>query len=152
MTPPDDSAPPAGQPLEVPRALVEFILLGPEDDRRQLQDSPILGDVWIEFARKPGARLELLITPYKEQAAGTVASVLSGDRRIVSGKIVDAPHDAADDGSHGVAGEANIAFLQGIVAARLTFEEVLRYVVPMTSWWCDKRIAAGIQQYVTAPG
>jgi hypothetical protein len=44
--------------LELPRALVEFILLGPEGDRRQLQDSPILGDVWLEFGRKPGARLE----------------------------------------------------------------------------------------------
>jgi serine protease AprX len=153
MTPPDESAQsPTGKPLEVPRALVEFILLGPEDDRRQLQDSPILGDVWIEFARKPGVRLELLITPYKEQAAGTVASVLSGDRRIEGGKIVDVPAGGAAEGElPGVAGEANIAFLQGIVAASLTFEEVLRYVVPMTSWWQDKRIVGGIQQYVNAP-
>ena len=59
--------------IKIPRTLVEFILLGPEDDRRQLQDSPILGDVWIEFAKNPDARLELLITPYKEQAAGIVA-------------------------------------------------------------------------------
>ena len=58
--------------IEVPRALVEFILLGPEDDRRQLQDSPILGDVWVEFAKRPGDRLELLITPYKDQPAGKV--------------------------------------------------------------------------------
>ena len=148
----DDSArPPAGKPIEVPRALVEFILLGPEDDRRQLQDSPILGDVWIEFARKPGERLELLITPYKEQAAGTVASVLSGDRQIVAGKIVDAPDRATEAAPPGIAGDANIAFLQGVVAARLTFDEVLRYVVPMTSWWSDKRIAVGIQHYLDAP-
>ena len=63
-------------PVEVPRSLVEFILLGPEDDRRQLQDSPILGDVWIEFAKKPGQALELLITPYKEESAAAVASSL----------------------------------------------------------------------------
>jgi hypothetical protein len=154
MTPPDEAATPPRKPLEIPRALVEFILLGPEDDRRQLQDSPILGDVWIEFARKPADRLELLITPYKEQAAGTVASVLSGERRIAAdGTIVDAPERAADHSTfeQQVHGEANIAFLQGIVAARLTFEEVLRYVVPMTSWWSDKRIAAGIQKYVDAP-
>lgn len=154
MTPPDDSSaqPRRGKPIEVPRSLVEFILLGPEDDRRQLQDSPILGDVWIEFARKPGERLELLITPYKEQAAGTVASVLSGDRKIEGGKIVDVPDAcaaAADDAA--TLGDANIAFLQGIVAASLTFEEVLRYVVPMTSWWCNKRIAKGILEYVDTP-
>ena len=50
-------------PIKIPRSLVEFILLGPEDDRRQLQDSPILGDVWVEFAKNPAQRLELLITP-----------------------------------------------------------------------------------------
>ena len=64
--------------IEVPRALVEFILLGPEDDRRQLQDSPILGDVWVEFAKRPGDRLELLITPYKDQPAGHVATIVVG--------------------------------------------------------------------------
>ena len=30
------------------RALFELVLLGPTSDRRQLQDSPVLGDVWIE--------------------------------------------------------------------------------------------------------
>jgi hypothetical protein len=39
----------------------------PEDDRRQLQDSPILGDVWIEYARRPTARIELLAHPYRER-------------------------------------------------------------------------------------
>ena len=124
--------------IEVPRSLVEFILLGPEDDRRQLQDSPILGDVWIEFARRPGKRLELLITPHKEQAAGTVASTL-------------AMADGGEAGREDVLGEANIAFLQGIVAASLTYEEVLRFVVPMTSWWSDRRIADAIRKYVENP-
>ena len=63
--------------LKIPRLLVEFILLGPEDDRRQLQDSPILGDVWVEFARQPEKRLELLITPHKEQAAAETANALN---------------------------------------------------------------------------
>jgi serine protease AprX len=113
-------------PIKIPRSLVEFILLGPEDDRRQLQDSPILGDVWVEFARDPGAPLELLITPYKEQAAGTVAAALSDCTDIK---------------------DADVAYLQGIIAARLTFEEVLRFVVPMTFWWNDKRIAGTIRKY-----
>jgi serine protease AprX len=148
MTPADDAAAPAAETrLEVPRALVEFILLGPEDDRRQLQDSPILGDVWIEFARLPGQRLELLITPHKQQTAGTVASVLSGDRSIAGGKVVD----NTDANSGAGLGDANVAFLQGIVAASLTFEEVIRSVVPMTSWWADRRIEKDIQDYVGAP-
>jgi len=114
--------------IEVPRPLVEFILLGPEDDRRQLQDSPILGDVWIEYARKPGARLELLITPYKDQPAGNVATTLD--------KLTG---DA----------DSNIAYLQGIVAASLTLEEVLRFVVPMTSWWSQRRMAQVITEYLS---
>src|SRR6187551_2198993 len=103
-------------PIKIPRSLVEFILLGPEDDRRQLQDSPILGDVWIEFAKAPGVKQELLITPYKDRPAGLVAA------QLAACKIED----------------AHIAYLQGIVAARLTLEEVVRLVVPMTYWWTDK--------------
>ena len=63
-------------PVRIPRSLVEFILFGPADDRRQLQDSPILGDVWVEYARNPAERLQLLITPYKENAAAAVAREL----------------------------------------------------------------------------
>jgi serine protease AprX len=117
---------------EIPRALVEFILLGPDDDRRQLQDSPILGDVWIEFARVPDQRLELLITPYKEHAAGKVAEAL-------------ADRDHEDEPAF------NVAFLQGLVAASLTFEELLQLVVPMTSWWSDRRIAEAVTAYVASP-
>jgi hypothetical protein len=116
--------------IEIPRALVEFILLGPEDDRRQLQDSPILGDVWIEFARAPAEKLELLITPYREQAAGTVAHALAENAGLE---------------------DADIAYLQGIVAARLSLEELLRFVMPMTHWWQARNIAAAMSDYMAAP-
>jgi serine protease AprX len=116
--------------IEVPRALVEFILLGPEDDRRQLQDSPILGDVWLEYARAPAAALELLITPYREEAAGTLAARL------------------ADFGVEG----ADIAYLQGIVAARLTFPDLVRLVVPLTHWFREKQIDRALRRYLSVPG
>jgi hypothetical protein len=126
--------------IEVPHKLVEFILLGPEDDRRQLQDSPILGDVWLAFAKTPDAQLQLLITPYKDNAAGKVATILDEwlqkDRR---------PAKSSDK-------DADVAFLQGIVAARLRFEEVLRYIVPMTYWWRDKPIQAAIAAYRRSRG
>ena len=87
-------------PIPIPRTLVEFILLGPTDDRRQLQDSPILGDVWIAFAENPAEALDLLITPHKTLAAGHVAAKIA--QRI--------DRD-----------EADVAYLQAIVAARLRF-------------------------------
>jgi serine protease AprX len=126
-------------PIKIPRSLVEFILLGPEDDRRQLQDSPILGDVWVEFAKNPDRRVELLITPYKETAAVAVVKALVG-----------ALTQEAHTGDVNLPGgeETNIAYLQGIVAARLTLEEVLRFVVPLTSWWSDPRIANRLKDYL----
>src|SRR5262245_25923837 len=102
--------------LPVPRALVEFVLLGPAEDQRQLQDSPILGDVWLAYAEKPAEIQDLLITPHRDARAGQVAKAIAkglagAGRRRKQGE------------------EANIAYLQGIVAARLFFDEVLRIIV-----------------------
>lgn len=105
--------------IPIPSPLVEFVLLGPLEDRRQLQDSPILGDVWVEFGKYPSEALDLLIAPYRGQHAGSVAA-------------------AIDDGLGIDDDRANIAFLQGLIVARLRFEEVLRVVVPKTQWWIDK--------------
>jgi serine protease AprX len=113
-------------PISIPRTLVDFILLGPTDDRRQLQDSPILGDVWIAFAENPAEALDLLITPHKTLAAGHVAAEIA--RRI--------DRDGAD-----------VAYLQAIVAARLRFVEVLSVVVPMTEWWHEKRTKKMLESY-----
>ena len=110
--------------IEIPSSLVEFILLGPADDRRQLQDSPILGDVWIEFGKAPARRRDLLISPYKTQHAGDVA-------KMIMVGVKDDKDDKGDD-------DPNIAYVQGFVAAKLTFSEVLRVVVPKTKWWADK--------------
>ena len=78
--------------IPIPSPLVEFILLGPLEDRRQLQDSPILGDVWMAYAETPAAPMDLLITPYK--TGGTIGE---GDRRHVCGH----PPSASRQGSAG---------------------------------------------------
>jgi len=105
--------------IPIPSPLVELILLGPLDDRRQLQDSPILGDVWVEFGKNPSGRLDLLIAPYRGEHAGSVAAEIEDGLG----------HD--DD-------LANIAFLQGLVVARLTFREVMEVVAPKTKWWISR--------------
>ena len=103
--------------IPIPSPLVEFILLGPLEDRRQLQDSPILGDVWVEYGKNPEAPLDLLISPYRGHPAGFVATQIDSD--------LDKKTDH----------NAEIAFLQGLIVARLTFEELIRVVVPKTVWW-----------------
>ena len=59
--------------FSIPADLVEHILLGPTDDRRVLQDSPLLGDVWAAYALDPGDIQDVLITPHKSTTAAAVA-------------------------------------------------------------------------------
>src|SRR4051794_21633036 len=106
----------------IPPELVEHILLGPADDRRVLQDSPIFGDVWLAYGASPASIQDLLITPDKEATAAGVADQISQNLKRVGR-------------SRGRVEGARIAYLQGIVAAQLYFDEVLRVLVPLTQWW-----------------
>ena len=117
------------------RALVDLVLLGPTNDRRQLQDSPVLGDVWLAYAAKPGEPVDLLITPYKTRPAGPVASLIAAE----IGKLKMNRSDR--QASH-------VAYLQGLVAAKLFFEELLRVIVPLTQWWNDREVQEGLDPYV----
>src|SRR5262245_23196291 len=128
--------------IALPEDLVEFILLGPEDDRRQLQDSPILGDVWLAFGRAPDARLELLITPYRDSPAGKVATHLAACFKEAKGKA----------GARAEKERPDVAYLHGIVAAKLSFPELVRYVVPMTTWWQERNVSDAIRDRLEHPG
>jgi len=90
------------------RALVELLLLGPTNERRQFLDSPVLGDVFIAYAVRPSQRVDLLITPDKASPAGPVAFLIASD--------------ISDLEKPGYSGEdSNIAYLHGLIAARLFF-------------------------------
>ncbi|ABD87351.1 S8 family peptidase [Rhodopseudomonas palustris] len=121
------AATPTPRQFSIPPELVETILLGPADDRRVLQDSPLLGDVWAAYAADPGRPQDLLITPHKDATAADVALRVS--------KAVKDIHPKA---------RPKIAYLQGLVAAKLTFEEVLRVVVPLTQWWFQPQVQGRI--------
>jgi serine protease AprX len=117
----------------IPSALVDFILLGPADDRRQLQDSPILGDVWLAYAADPAGIQDLLITPHKAATAGHVAREISA--RLAQSGRANKPIK-----------RSQIAYLQGIVAARLYLDEMLRMVVPITLWWTERKIPQTLEK------
>ena len=114
-------------PIRIPTPLIEFILLGSTEDRRQLQDSPILGDVWLAFGKSPSGRLDLLISPYMTRHAGEVADTI---RIGLAKKYKNATNEKNK--------VADIAYLQGLVAANLSFQDALEVVVPKTKWWIDK--------------
>ena len=59
------------------KALVEFILLGPVGDRRQWQDSTILGDMCMDYALEPRKCYDLRIIPDWHHPPGKVAARLA---------------------------------------------------------------------------
>jgi hypothetical protein len=83
--------------------------------RRFTQDSPILPDVWFEYGEKPNERIDLLLTlnqkPPREPA----------ELYVVLDETLD------DD-------DAELAYNQSTVAARLTFEQLVRVVLPLSVW------------------
>jgi len=111
--------------FSIPGSVVEYILLGPADDPRPLQDSPILGDVWRAYASAPTEVQDLLITPYRDSTAAKMANgVLRRSERLQE-----------------ITGErrgGRVSYLHGIAAAKLPFADVLQVLVPLTGWW-DKR-------------
>jgi len=147
--------------IPIPSPLIEFVLLGPLDDRRQLQDSPILGDVWVAFGQEPDKRLDLLIVPYRTAHPGQVAGVIEdaflgpddqntstskgplptweeliaseAARKKMEADKIEKEEESDED--------RRVAYLQGLVVARLTFAEVLTIVGPKTRWWLDNRSA-----------
>ncbi|KIZ41860.1 MULTISPECIES: S8 family peptidase [Rhodopseudomonas] len=135
-----------GRPMQfsLPADLVEFLLLGPADDRRVLQDSPLLGDVWAAYALDPGVVQDVLITPHRKATAAGVASIIPKGLEQRK-RDLDAedhpPRREKDRPDH-----AKIAYLQGLVGARLLFDEVLCVLVPLTQWWRQPQVADRIEK------
>jgi hypothetical protein len=134
-----------GRPKQfsIPPELVEHILLGPADDRRVLQDSPLLGDVWTAYALDPGNIQDVLITPHRTTTAASVASIIpkGQELRDEHRKTEKDPKPATPDKE-----KAKIAYLQGLVGARLYFDEVLCILVPLTQWWRQPQVVDRIQE------
>jgi serine protease AprX len=130
------------------RKLMEQIMFGTGRVRRFTQDSPILPDVWLEYAKRPEERtslppaakgrkpeddafpaVKLLITPYRETSAGDVRSELRdrlrNERKKKEWKVFRHPARPLP----------RVVYNQTTVAATLHFEDLIRVVLPMTDWW-----------------
>jgi subtilisin family serine protease len=135
----------SGAPHRLDRDLMEQLMFGTGRVRRFTQDTPVLPDVWLEYARGPGeagARLtaptdatdphppvKLLLTPFRDAAAGEVSRVLR-ERLLVERRTAAWRAFGHDPGSR-----ARVVYNQSTVAATLYFEDLVRVVLPMTDWW-----------------
>ena len=115
-------------PKSIEREEMENLIYGKQGARRFTQDTPVLPDVWLEFAKAPTMKLDLLITPHRDHAPGEVVKAL--EARLEKDR--DAPFDKWP--CHDKRG-SDIAYNQSTVVVRLCFDELVRAVLPMTPWW-----------------
>ena len=105
------------------RVKLEFQHLGPwifgtEQLKRFTQDSPIMPDVWLQYGREPTKAIDLLLEPHAESTTAELAQA-----------VLEADHSAKDPAP------LDLAYNQSHVALKLTFEELLRSVLPLSEWW-----------------
>lgn len=115
--------------MSLPRGFIEDLIYGTRDTPRFTQDSPVLPDVWMRYAEAPGCRHDLLLTPHFNSDAGSVGRNLRaalGKRSKVDGAA-----------SH------SVAYTETYVAAFLSFDELVRQVLPETSWWQQHILGLG---------
>ena len=100
--------------------VVNRILFGSEEGQRFTQETPILPEVWQLYASDPGERRDLLITPMEDISAVELLRTLL-DNLGTSFDLAEA------------------APLQSFLAARLSFDELVRQILPLTDWACDAK-------------
>jgi subtilisin family serine protease len=136
--------PPAAPKNTLSRDLMEQLLFGAGRARRFTQDSPILPDVWLEYAKgaadatrltsppakdDPFPAIKLLLTPYREVQAGTVRAAIR--ERIP----IERPKKGWREFGHEPDRMPRVVYNQSTVGATLYFEDLVRVVLPMTDWW-----------------
>ena len=120
--------------MEVQRAWFEELIFRGAAARRFTQDSPVLPDVWLAFAKAyPGSGapqpVDLLLTPHRDAAAPELAQALRTrlrDERETSGWNRAHPGGTQDP---------DVAYHLSSVVARLQFTELVRVVMPLSAWW-----------------
>ncbi|HMC22036.1 MAG TPA: S8 family serine peptidase [Thermoanaerobaculia bacterium] len=141
--------PRATKDTSIDRRIVERLMFGSGKVRRFTQDSPVLPDVWLEYAKSANERTDpyarqnvdepfppvrVLLTPFRETPPGLMAKEL---RERLRAERASKPWLAF---GHSPETPTRICYNLTTVAATLYFEDLIRAVVPMSEWW--RRVAA----------
>jgi hypothetical protein len=123
------------------RELVEQLMFGTGRVRRFTQGSPILPDVWLEYAKTreertdncdskdPFPGVKLLLTPFRDTRTGAIQREL----RTRLDEERTKPEWRAF--KHSSKAPRRVMYNLSTVAATLYFEDLIRVVLPMTDWW-----------------
>ena len=96
---------------------------------RFTQDSPILPNVWLGFAKNPHRQQELILTSNQNGGTGQAAMKI---REMLNNFRVKKTEKGLELGKR-----PRVSYIPGQIAVRLYFDELMRVVLPLTRWWHD---------------
>jgi serine protease AprX len=129
--------------MKLERKWVEELIFGTERLRRFLQDSPVLPDVWLGYAKDLNNQLDLLLTPFLGVTPGELSQNLQ--KRLSEERQTPRWRERHANVT-GPEASPRIAYNQANVAVRLWFDELIRVVLPLSSWYRDLAKESSLQQ------
>ena len=131
--------------MRVERDWLRKLVFEMSGTKRFTQESPILPEVWLSggvaYCRDPEIRVDLLLTPHKEQTAGILSRAILDGLELALATRESVPTGSAS-GPLGKSDDApltkptwTISVNQTTVAASLTFKELITCVLPLSPWW-----------------
>ena len=120
-------------------ARVEDLLFKQMGSTRYTQNSPILPDVWLKYAKEPGKSQELLLTPHRDSDPSELAACLKKCLEEFARKKKTPLTKAKKRWS--------VAYNGTTVLANLNFHEMIGVALPLTKWW-KKYLVSGESSFV----
>ncbi len=120
----------------IPQFVVEYFLLGKtrrDAMERYTQDGGVGTDVWLAFAADQDKPQRVLIAPSLNSTTMMVASAV---HQAVMGYRASRGSDILNRD------KPNVSPLENFVAATIFFDELLRVVLPLTTWWHRRNLSA----------
>lgn len=106
-------------------------------NRRYLQESPVMPDVWIRYGLEPGIQQELLMVPDWKHTTADLSACLK-DRLRQEGEPPGPFRNPEVEPR-----PAAVAHNQHTVVATLWFDQLIRIVLPLSPWWRDAVVGLG---------
>lgn len=124
-----------GKGVVIPRFLVEFFLLGRTHRDaldRYTQDGGIVADVWLAFAADRTNPQRVLAAPTRDASAVVLGHTL---HKAIAEYRKAYPNPKKTKSTQ-------VSPLENFVALTIYFDELLRIVLPFTSWWHRRGLSA----------
>jgi hypothetical protein len=118
----------------IPPFVVEYFLLGKtrrDAIERYTQDGGIVTDVWLAFAKDTEAPQRVLVAPSVGVSAVDLGFAL---HHAITESRRNSPNQAREP--------LGVSPLENFVAVTIYFDELVRIVFPLTSWWHRKNLGA----------